>query len=204
MGSLREGAVRGSGLRESAQAACGGGLRESMGRIALNFLIIPHFSVQHNLKPSLLLAFLLFLPYNVSVVPVSSSKGRNRMKRRGFRLLCLLLGVPALLLLLVVLFSFRETHFEEFPSKGVAIRIVPVEPLSAEHFLNTGSAEELDALPGVGPALAQNIIAERMAHGPFTLPEDLLSVSGVGEKRLADILDALWREPVPTKWMAGP
>jgi len=46
------------------------------------------------------------------------------------------------------------------------------------------SAEDLDAIPGLGPALAQRIIDFRQAHGPFKQVEDLREVSGVGPESL--------------------
>jgi competence protein ComEA len=49
---------------------------------------------------------------------------------------------------------------------------------------NTASAADLDALPGVGPALAGRIVAYRQEHGPFRKIDDLLGVSGVGEQNL--------------------
>ena len=51
--------------------------------------------------------------------------------------------------------------------------------------LNTGSAEDFDRLPGVGPSLARGIVAFRAAHGPFRRIEDLLSVPGIGTSKLA-------------------
>jgi competence ComEA-like helix-hairpin-helix protein len=44
------------------------------------------------------------------------------------------------------------------------------------------SAEELQALYGIGPSLAQTIVEERETNGAFHYPEDLLNVKGIGEK----------------------
>ena len=51
--------------------------------------------------------------------------------------------------------------------------------------LNTAGVEELDELPGVGEATARAIIEDREENGPFTSPEDLMRVSGIGEKKFA-------------------
>ena len=46
--------------------------------------------------------------------------------------------------------------------------------------LNTATEAELEHLPGIGPALAQAIVAERAAHGPFRNAADLARVKGIG------------------------
>ncbi len=53
--------------------------------------------------------------------------------------------------------------------------------------LNTATAEELDTLPGVGPATAAAIIAQREASGGFRSVDDLLEVRGIGEAKLEQI-----------------
>ena len=57
--------------------------------------------------------------------------------------------------------------------------------------INRASAEELEALPGIGPATAQKIVADRESAGPFETPEDLTRVSGIGEKKYASIADLI-------------
>jgi len=51
--------------------------------------------------------------------------------------------------------------------------------------LNTASAEQLDTLPGVGPATAAAIIEHRTQAGRFTSVTQLLDVPGIGEAKLA-------------------
>lgn len=53
------------------------------------------------------------------------------------------------------------------------------QPVSVVN-INTASQAQLEALPGVGPTLAQRIIAYRSESGRFTRVEDLLKVSGLG------------------------
>ncbi|HET7303528.1 MAG TPA: helix-hairpin-helix domain-containing protein [Segeticoccus sp.] len=53
--------------------------------------------------------------------------------------------------------------------------------------LNAATAEQLETLPGVGPVLAQRILEWRTAHGRFSSVEELLEVSGIGDKTFADL-----------------
>ena len=53
--------------------------------------------------------------------------------------------------------------------------------------INTATAEELEALPRIGPALAQRIIEYRTEHGPFQRVDDLINVKGIGATLLEKI-----------------
>ncbi|MEW5763126.1 MAG: ComEA family DNA-binding protein [Bacillota bacterium] len=55
--------------------------------------------------------------------------------------------------------------------------------------INTADAAELDRLPGIGPALAERIVRYREENGPFASVDDLLNVSGIGEKKLEGLRD---------------
>ncbi|WP_203935063.1 ComEA family DNA-binding protein [Virgisporangium ochraceum] len=55
--------------------------------------------------------------------------------------------------------------------------------------LNTATAAELDALPGVGPVLAQRIIDHRTRTGGFRSVEELRKVEGVGDARFEQLKD---------------
>lgn len=55
--------------------------------------------------------------------------------------------------------------------------------------LNTATAAELETLPGIGPALAQRIVAHREQRGPFRTVKDLLKVSGIGPKKFEGLED---------------
>ncbi|MGP3923101.1 helix-hairpin-helix domain-containing protein [Streptomyces sp. 8N616] len=53
--------------------------------------------------------------------------------------------------------------------------------------LNAATAEQLDALPGVGPVLAQHILDYREQNGGFTSVDQLREVNGIGDRRFAEL-----------------
>jgi comEA protein len=53
--------------------------------------------------------------------------------------------------------------------------------------INRATREELERLPGVGPALAARIVEHRERHGAFRRVEHLLVVRGISERRFAEL-----------------
>ncbi len=70
----------------------------------------------------------------------------------------------------------------------------PVEPTGPLD-LNTATAEQLEELPGIGPATAAAIIAHRDQHGPFTSVSGLEAVSGIGPAKLSQLRDLVTVTP---------
>jgi competence protein ComEA len=66
------------------------------------------------------------------------------------------------------------------PSSGDGAPSGPVD-------LNSATAEQLEALPGIGPVLAQHIVDWRTAHGGFRSVDQLNDVSGIGDSTFADL-----------------
>ncbi|MCD7945090.1 MAG: ComEA family DNA-binding protein [Clostridiales bacterium] len=76
-----------------------------------------------------------------------------------------------------------------FPSQETMEEVEAIQS-EAEVFpidVNTADAETLELLPGIGPEKAAAIVAWREENGPFSQPEDLLEVSGIGEATLEEI-----------------
>lgn len=55
--------------------------------------------------------------------------------------------------------------------------------------INTATADELDALPGIGPSKAEAIVKYRETESRFNSPADIMNVSGIGEKTYEKIKD---------------
>lgn len=56
----------------------------------------------------------------------------------------------------------------------------PPKPIN----INTATSEELQQVPGIGPATASKILQMRKSYGAFKTIDDLLAICGLGQKRL--------------------
>ena len=86
----------------------------------------------------------------------------------------------------VYLPSIGETAAPELitapPAVGTAFDSGPVD-------VNRAAVDELDSLPGVGPATATAIVTERERNGPFLTVDDLVRVPGIGPAKLDALRD---------------
>lgn len=90
----------------------------------------------------------------------------------------------------VTLTGGRSTGVAYTPmEQGISAQTATAEPEKLN--INTATAAELEALPGIGPALAARIVDYRAAHGPFQGPEELMNVSGIGEKTYAGLAEQI-------------
>lgn len=71
--------------------------------------------------------------------------------------------------------------------EAVSIRNGDEKGPGAKININTASAGELDTLPGIGEATANDIIAYRKKHGPFKKIEDIMNVPGIKQSRFNNI-----------------
>lgn len=92
--------------------------------------------------------------------------------------------ITAFLLLTLALSAAAPTRSAAAPAAGSTATETKIN-------INTASAEELTALPGIGPSYAQRIVEHREKNGPFKKVEDLLNVRGIGEKTFEKIRDRL-------------
>lgn len=90
-----------------------------------------------------------------------------------------------------VIVSLPESMYTEptQASTAASVETTGAEEVSFPLDINQADSEELQALPGIGEVLAGRIIAYRDENGPFSSPDQLMNVEGIGEKRLEAILD---------------
>lgn len=90
-----------------------------------------------------------------------------------------------------VMVSLPESMYTEptQASTAASVETTGAEEVSFPLDINQADSEALQALPGIGEVLAGRIISYRDENGPFSSPDQLMNVEGIGEKRLEAILD---------------
>ena len=75
------------------------------------------------------------------------------------------------------------------------------KPPPAPININTANSEQLQEVPGIGPATAEKILQMRKSYGAFKSVDDLLSIKGIGKKRLDKMRKYLTvgKAPAPAK-----
>lgn len=112
------------------------------------------------------------------------------------RVVCkILYGICILSVLLILagacLRANPPVYSDQYTSAHDAVTMAPLIGFSAEGLINSGDDKALDTLPGIGEIISQRMIEVREMLGGFRLPEDLLLVKGIGEKKLDGIMDSL-------------
>jgi competence protein ComEA len=76
-----------------------------------------------------------------------------------------------------------EGEIEGLPQPQLSDRsyVLDIDVGSEVVDINSATAQELEVLPGIGPGLAERIVAYRDSHGVFRAPEEIMEVSGIGE-----------------------
>jgi len=91
--------------------------------------------------------------------------------------------------------AFSTTTFEprqpstspNTPATDATAQTTAAKPATALIDLNTADRETLDLLPGIGPAMAERIVNDREANGPFESVDDLVRVHGIGSRTVNNI-----------------
>ena len=83
---------------------------------------------------------------------------------------------------------------------SAATKKPPLKPIN----INTANSEELQQVPGIGPATAEKILQMRKSYGPFKNVDDLLAIKGLGRKRLDKMRKYLTVSKSPASNKPGP
>ena len=75
----------------------------------------------------------------------------------------------------------------------------PAQPAGSLINLNSATQAELEKLPGVGPAMAKQIIEYRQKNGGFKKVEELMNVKGIGEKSFLKLKTLVTVAPAKTE-----
>lgn len=113
------------------------------------------------------------------------SERSNRIKA-----VIILLFTSAVLLLISGLRS-DSIRNKSFRASGIRPDMPEIAMPDGPLGINSAGTDELIRLYGIGDSLASLIVEERTKNGPFRYPEDLMSVNGIGPKKIERIIDSI-------------
>lgn len=91
----------------------------------------------------------------------------------------------------VVYVPSKEENLDQKGSSTANVGISQNSVSTGKINLNTATEAELDTLPGIGPSTAKKIIEYREQNNRFTAIEDILNISGIGEKKFEQIKELI-------------
>ncbi|MBQ1375153.1 MAG: helix-hairpin-helix domain-containing protein [Clostridia bacterium] len=92
-------------------------------------------------------------------------------------------------------FDFKRTNVSDSqPLRVIEESALEETPEGEPVNINTAGKYELERLPGVSEATADKIIAYREEFGPFETPEEIMLVSGIGEKKYEAMSEFIYVE----------
>ena len=96
-------------------------------------------------------------------------------------------SVPMLVAVLVCLASLSVAAEQTSRSAKPATAAMSTEVIN----LNSATAAQIAALPGIGPKVAGLVVEYRQKNGPFKKIEEVMNVRGIGEKSFLRIKDRI-------------
>ncbi|MDD3346643.1 helix-hairpin-helix domain-containing protein [Oscillibacter sp.] len=115
-------------------------------------------------------------------------------RRRATKTETILLGMTALFLCILLALFLHDRKAAAAAAAVETDQTVPQEmilPDVSPLDLNTATAEELETLPGIGPALASRIVSYRASHGPFETIEEIMEVPGIGQGKFEGLRESV-------------
>ena len=118
---------------------------------------------------------------------------RATQRLRDDKVMLIMLALCFVLLLAIIVVQFLETPAFQKPIYTPAESLEQPENVASEaNFpigINSATYEELQTIPGVGPATARLIIKYREENGTIASLDDLLAMEGIGEKTVSLLAD---------------
>ena len=101
----------------------------------------------------------------------------------------ILIGITVIFIFLLTgVFIGRNTAGAYIPVNDITDTVSQEQNLNNGQIdINTATLEQLQMIPGIGEAIAQRIIDYRAENGGFDTIEEILNVSGIGEKKFEQI-----------------